>query len=254
MRDPWTGEEIERVVLASAARAEEATAACVKAFDRTRAMKTFERRDLLRRISSALRDETEEIASLLSREAGKPIAQARSEVVRAVSTFDLASEEASFRVEGSRDGPRRHPGRRCSPRRSGSRVPAGLPVLGIAPFNFPLNLVAHKVAPALACGCSILLKPPPQTPLTSLVLAEIVRSAGAPEDALLVVPCDNAVAETLVKDERFKGGRSRSRGAPRSAGRSRGSPGRSASYSSSAGTPRRSSTRTPTARGRSIDV
>ncbi len=82
------------------------------------------------------------------------------------------------------------------------RTPAG-PILGIAPFNFPLNLVAHKVAPALACGCSIVLKPPPQAPLTSLVLAAIARDAGAPEDALLVLPCANDVAEALVKDDRF---------------------------------------------------
>ena len=82
------------------------------------------------------------------------------------------------------------------------RVPAG-PVLAIAPFNFPLNLVAHKLAPALACGCSVVLKPPPQTPLTSLLLAECIREAGAPEDAVQVVPCEVAVAETLVRDDRF---------------------------------------------------
>jgi acyl-CoA reductase-like NAD-dependent aldehyde dehydrogenase len=82
------------------------------------------------------------------------------------------------------------------------RVPAG-PVMAIAPFNFPLNLVAHKIAPALACGCSIVLKPAPQTPLTSLLLAECIRHAGAPDDAVQVVPCEVAVAEKLVRDERF---------------------------------------------------
>jgi glyceraldehyde-3-phosphate dehydrogenase (NADP+) len=125
---------------------------------------------------------------------------ARAEVMRAVSTFEIAAEEAT-RVGGevipldvtSAGAP--YVG-------EWTRVPAG-PVLGIAPFNFPLNLVAHKVAPALACGCSILLKPPPQAPLTSLVLAAIVREAGAPEDGLLVVPCANDVAESMVRDERF---------------------------------------------------
>jgi acyl-CoA reductase-like NAD-dependent aldehyde dehydrogenase len=82
------------------------------------------------------------------------------------------------------------------------RVPAG-PVLGIAPFNFPLNLVAHKVAPALACGASIVLKPSPQAPLTALALAAIVREACPVPNALQVVPCENAVAELLVKDARF---------------------------------------------------
>jgi glyceraldehyde-3-phosphate dehydrogenase (NADP+) len=76
-------------------------------------------------------------------------------------------------------------------------------VLAITPFNFPLNLVAHKVAPALACGAPVVLKPAPQTPLTALKLAEIVRASGAPQDMLQVVPCDNAVAETLVRDDAF---------------------------------------------------
>jgi acyl-CoA reductase-like NAD-dependent aldehyde dehydrogenase len=82
------------------------------------------------------------------------------------------------------------------------RVPAG-PVMAIAPFNFPLNLVAHKIAPALACGCPVVLKPPPQAPLTALALLDIVREAGMPDDAVQVVPCDNAVAEQLVRDPRF---------------------------------------------------
>jgi glyceraldehyde-3-phosphate dehydrogenase (NADP+) len=81
-------------------------------------------------------------------------------------------------------------------------VPRG-PLLAIAPFNFPLNLVAHKIAPALAAGCSVLLKPPPQAPLSSLALAEILREAGMPEDAVQVVPCENDVAERMVKDDRF---------------------------------------------------
>jgi glyceraldehyde-3-phosphate dehydrogenase (NADP+) len=81
-------------------------------------------------------------------------------------------------------------------------VPRG-PVLAITPFNFPLNLVAHKVAPALACGAPVVLKPAPKTPLTALKLAEIVRDAGAPQDMLQVVPCENDVAETLVRDDAF---------------------------------------------------
>src|SRR6185312_44768 len=82
------------------------------------------------------------------------------------------------------------------------RVPRG-PVLAITPFNFPLNLVAHKVAPALACGASVLVKPAPQTPLTALRLAEIVRESGAPPDTVQVLPCTNAVAETLVRHDAF---------------------------------------------------
>ncbi len=200
VHDPWTGEEIARVVMADARHAEEATAASVRAFERTRAMKAYERRDLLRRVAKNIHDRAEEIARLIARESGKPITQARGEVARAESTFDIASEEAS-RILGEILPLDLTPV--AAPYAGGwVRTPSG-PVLGIAPFNFPLNLVAHKVAPALACGCSILLKPPPQAPLTSLVLAAIVRDAGAPEDALLVVPCANDVAETMVKDDRF---------------------------------------------------
>jgi acyl-CoA reductase-like NAD-dependent aldehyde dehydrogenase len=200
VRDPWTGDELARVVMADAVRAEEATLACVRAFERTRAMKSYERRDVLRGVAKVIRERADEIARLIAREAGKPITQAKGEVARAVSTFDIASEEAS-RMKGEVIPLDQTP---VAAPYVGEWVysPAG-PVLGVAPFNFPLNLVAHKVAPALACGCSILLKPPPQAPLTSLLLAAIVREAGAPEDALLVVPCANDVAETMVRDDRF---------------------------------------------------
>jgi glyceraldehyde-3-phosphate dehydrogenase (NADP+) len=200
VNDRWTGEEIAHVAQADAARAEEATAACVRAFRATGALKAHERRDLLRRIAQSIQAHTSELATLIAREAGKPIVQARAEVARAVSTFELASEEAT-RIGGEVMPLDVTPA--AAPYvGEWSRVPAG-PVLGIAPFNFPLNLVAHKVAPALAAGCSILLKPPPQAPLTSLVLAAIVREAGAPPDALQVVPCANDVAETMAKDDRF---------------------------------------------------
>jgi acyl-CoA reductase-like NAD-dependent aldehyde dehydrogenase len=200
VHDRWTGERVARVVLADAPRAEEATAACVRAFEAMRALKAFERRDLLHRIATSLRARGEELAQLMASEAGKPIVQSRGEVTRAVSTFEIASEEAT-RLVGEVMPLDVTP---AAAGYSGEwvRVPSG-PVLGIAPFNFPLNLVAHKVAPALACGCSILLKPPPQAPLTSLLLGDIVRSAGAPENALQVMPCANDVAESLVRDERF---------------------------------------------------
>jgi acyl-CoA reductase-like NAD-dependent aldehyde dehydrogenase len=200
VHDRWTGELVARVTMADAVRAEEATVAAVRAFEATRAMHSFERRDLLRRVAAMLRDRGEELAQLMASEAGKPIVQARGEVTRAVSTFELASEEAS-RMTGEVMPLDVTP---AAAAYSGEwiRVPAG-PVIGIAPFNFPLNLVAHKVAPALACGCSIVLKPPPQAPLTSLALGDIVRACGAPENALQVVPCANDVAELFVRDPRF---------------------------------------------------
>jgi acyl-CoA reductase-like NAD-dependent aldehyde dehydrogenase len=198
--DPWTGDEIARVVQADASRAEEAASASLRAFDKTRSMPSFERKAVLSRVARELEARADALAELLARESGKPIALARAEVARAVSTFTLGAEEAT-RLGGELMPLDITPAARGY-QGMWTRVPAG-PVVAISPFNFPLNLVAHKVAPALACGASILLKPPPQAPLSSLALAEIVRSAGAPDDSLQVVPCEVDVAERLVKDDRF---------------------------------------------------
>ena len=200
VREPWTGAELGRIVLADAPRAEDATAAAVRAFERMRVASTFDRKTVLRRIAAEVESRSEIFADLIAREAGKPLAQARTEVTRAITTFELGSEE-STRIAGEAMALDITAGSRGV---TGTwiRVPAG-PVIAIAPFNFPLNLVAHKIAPALACGCPVVLKPPPQAPLTSLLLAECIRRSGAPEDAVQVVPCDIAVAEKLVTDARF---------------------------------------------------
>jgi acyl-CoA reductase-like NAD-dependent aldehyde dehydrogenase len=198
--EPWTGEELARVTMADSARAEEATAAAVRAFDAMRALSSFDRKSILAKTADAIAKRQDEYATLLAREAGKPITLARAEVARAIATFQLGAEEAT-RIVGEV-----LPLDVTAPSRgySGSwvRVPAG-PVIAIAPFNFPLNLVAHKIAPALACGCSVVLKPPPQAPLSALLLAACIRGAGAPLDAVQVVPCAVDVAERFVKDERF---------------------------------------------------
>ncbi len=200
VREPWSGAELGRIVLADEARAEEAVAASVRAFDRMRALSSYDRKMILVRLAADIEARQEQFAELLARECGKPIGQARVEVTRGISTFQIAAEEAT-RILGEAmpldvtAASRGYTG-------TWVRVPAG-PVIAISPFNFPLNLVAHKLAPALACGCSVVLKPPPQAPLTSLLLAECIRRAGAPEDAVQVVPCDVPVAEKLVKDDRF---------------------------------------------------
>jgi acyl-CoA reductase-like NAD-dependent aldehyde dehydrogenase len=200
MREPWSGAEIARVVLAGDKHAEDAVAASVRAFDRMRTLSSHERKMVLARVVQEIEARQEAFGELIAREAGKPIAQARIEVTRALATFQLGAEEAT-RIGGevialdTTATSRGYSG-------SWTRVPAG-PVIALAPFNFPLNLVAHKLAPALACGCSVVLKPPPQAPLTSLLLAECIRKAGAPEDAVQVLPCEVPVAEKLVKDERF---------------------------------------------------
>jgi acyl-CoA reductase-like NAD-dependent aldehyde dehydrogenase len=200
VRDPWTGEEVGSVPLADEAAAERAVQACVRAQAALALLSSHDRKTILARTARAIEAKADAFATLIAREAGKPITLARAEVARGVSTFEIAAEEAT-RIVGEvmpldvTAASRGYSG-------SWVRVPAG-PVLAIAPFNFPLNLVAHKLAPALACGCPVVLKPPPQAPLTSMLLATCIREAGAPEDAVQVLPCEVDVAERLVRDDRF---------------------------------------------------
>jgi acyl-CoA reductase-like NAD-dependent aldehyde dehydrogenase len=198
--DPWSGEIVGHVVLADDALAEQAVDACVRALPKLAALSSYDRKRILARVARNIEAQADDFAQLIAREAGKPIAQARAEVARGVSTFEIASEEAT-RIAGE-VMPLDVTAASRNTTGSWVRVPAG-PVLAIAPFNFPLNLVAHKLAPALACGCPVVLKPPPQAPLTSLLLAECIREAGAPVDAVQVLPCEVAVAEKLVRDDRF---------------------------------------------------
>lgn len=203
--EKWNGETLAEIDLADAAAADHATAASVKAFDQFREVSNYTRKRLCFAIARGLEKDSEKLSTQLAKECGKPITQARGEIARAVSTFEIASEEAT-RIGGEimpLDITKPAEGYRGE----WFRVPAG-PVIGISPFNFPMNLVAHKVAPALACGASIVLKPPPQCPLSALSLSDIVRDAakevGAPENVLQVLPCTNDVAEKLVTDDRFK--------------------------------------------------
>ncbi len=156
---------------------------------------------MLRRVSESLSERKQEFARTMAQEAGKPIKAARTEVERAIFTFNVAAEE-STRIYGEYlplDWQEFTAGRWGIVR----RFPLG-PIAGITPFNFPLNLVAHKVAPAIAAGCSLVLKPAPQTPLTALLLAEAVQQAGWPDGGLNVLPLSNEDAGLLVTDERIK--------------------------------------------------
>ena len=143
----------------------------------------------------------EEFARTICQEAGKPIKTSRIEVERAINTFQIAAEE-STRIYGEYiplDTLESTGGRWGLVR----RFPLG-PVFAITPFNFPLNLVAHKVAPAMAAGCPLILKPAPQTPISSLLLSEVVQESGWPEGALAVMPLSNENAALLVADDRIK--------------------------------------------------
>src|SRR5258708_11019777 len=141
-----------------------------------KAQSSHERKAVLLGIVREIDARREAFAELLAREAGKPITLARTEVTRALTTFELGAEESTRMVGETM--PLDITGTTRGFAGSWTRVPAG-PVIAFAPFNFPLNLVAHKIAPALACGCPAVLKPPPQTPLTSLLLADCIRKAGA---------------------------------------------------------------------------
>jgi acyl-CoA reductase-like NAD-dependent aldehyde dehydrogenase len=201
IRSPYDGNLIARVTQGRKQHAEAAIAAAVKAFGTTRRLPAFERQRVLRQIAISMTERKEEFARTLCHEAGKPIKAARIEVERAVFTFNVAAEE-STRIYGEflpLDWQEFTAGRWGIVR----RFPLG-PVAGITPFNFPINLVAHKVAPAIAAGCPMVLKPAPQTPLCSLLLAECVQQAGWPDGGLNVLPLSNEDAGLLVTDDRIK--------------------------------------------------
>jgi acyl-CoA reductase-like NAD-dependent aldehyde dehydrogenase len=201
IRAPFDGTVVGRVFQGRREHAEAAIAAAVKAFGTTRRLPAFERQRVLRRVAEGIAQRKEEFAHTLAQEAGKPIKAARSEVERSVFTFSVAAEE-STRIYGEYlplDWQEFTAGRWGIVR----RFPLG-PIAGITPFNFPLNLVAHKVAPAIASGCTMVLKPAPQTPLTALLMAEAVQQAGWPDGALNVLPLSNEDAGLLVTDERLK--------------------------------------------------
>ncbi len=201
VRSPFDGSVVGRVIQARREHAEAAIAASVKAFGTTKRLPAFERQRVLRRIAQQIAERREEFSRTLAQEAGKPIKLARIEVDRAIFIFNVAGEEAT-RIYGEYlplDWQEFTAGRWGIVK----RFPLG-PIAGITPFNFPLNLVAHKVAPAIAAGCSMVLKPAPQTPLCSLLLAECVQQAGWPDGGLNVLPLSNDDAGLLVTDERIK--------------------------------------------------
>ncbi|MGA2694945.1 MAG: aldehyde dehydrogenase family protein [Terriglobales bacterium] len=201
IKSPYDGSLVGAVFQGWRAHAEQAIAAAVKAFGTTRRLPAFERQRVLKRVAENIAERKEEYAHCIAQEAGKPIRTARSEVDRAIFTFTVAAEE-SLRIYGEYlplDWQEYTVGRWGMVR----RFPLG-PIAGITPFNFPLNLVAHKVAPAIAAGCTMVLKPAPQTPLTALMLAESVQQAGWPDGALNVLPLSNEDAGLLVTDDRLK--------------------------------------------------
>src|ERR1700686_1251004 len=198
---PGTRQRVGFTYRATSADAEAAIRAASRAFETTRRMGGYERQRVLRAISSGIEKHSDGLARTVALEAGKPIKTARVEVDRAIFTFSVAAEKA-VRVGGEYlplDWQASTAGRWGIVR----RFPLG-PIVAITPFNFPINLVAHKVAPAIAAGCTVVVKPAPQTPLSALRLAQIIEEAGWPAGALNVLPLSNDDAGILVSDDRLK--------------------------------------------------
>ena len=201
IHSPYDGSVVGTVGIAGKADLERAIAAAVASADACRKLPTHVRATILKEVAVWIGAHKDELATLMVREGGKPISDAKGEVDRAVHAFETAAAECE-RPTGEVMPLDLRP---TSDGRLGftRRVPVG-PVSAISPFNFPLNLVVHKLAPAIAAGCPIVLKPAVQTPLTSLKLAEAIDRTAWPKGALSIVPSDPEVADVLVTDPRMK--------------------------------------------------
>ncbi len=197
----YTGEIATRVAMADVDAIDRAIAAANEATDAMRKMPAFKRQQILEYCVKRFQERFEELAQALCIEAGKPIKDARGEVTRLIDTFKIAAEEAT-RIYGEvipMD---------ISPRANGysgqwKRVPIG-PCSFISPFNFPLNLAAHKVAPAIAAGCPFILKPASLTPIGALIIGEVLAETDLPKGAFSILPCHRDGADLFTTDDRLK--------------------------------------------------
>ncbi|HEV2670875.1 MAG TPA: aldehyde dehydrogenase family protein [Gemmatimonadales bacterium] len=201
IRSPQDGSEVGVAALAGPEDVRAAIDANVRAARACREMPAFTRAAVLRKVADSLEAARADFARTLALEAGKPIAQARLELDRAIFVFQDAAEEAT-RIGGEvlpADTVPAGKGRIAITR----RFPLS-PIAAITPFNFPVLLAAHKIAPAMACGAAITLKPPPQDPLTTLRLGELIKASGYPEGGVNIVPCHVEVAQILIEDPRVR--------------------------------------------------
>ena len=199
--DKYTQEVVARVAMASAADIDRGIAAAVNAAEPMAGMRPYERQAILNHCVQRFTERYDELAMSLCIEAGKPIKDSRGEVTRLIDTFRIAAEE-SVRLNGEVMN------LEISPRAKGYRgmfkhVPIG-PCSFISPFNFPLNLAAHKVAPALAVGCPFVLKPASRTPIGALLIGEILAETDLPPGAFSILPCHRDGADLFTTDDRLK--------------------------------------------------
>ncbi|HEY0426641.1 MAG TPA: aldehyde dehydrogenase family protein [Pyrinomonadaceae bacterium] len=200
LKSPYSQEILAEVFSADARETEEAVALAESAAQEMRSLARFEIARGLRKIAEGIENRKKEFAETIALEAAKPIALARGEVERGIATFAWAAGEAE-RFAGEVVPVDTQAGGKGKSAYT-LRVPRGV-IYGITPFNFPLNLVAHKVAPALAAGNAIIIKPSQRTPLTSLLLGEVFLESDLPQSALQIVPMDVKYIDAVLSDERI---------------------------------------------------
>lgn len=199
--DKFTGEIATRVAQADAATIDAGIAACVEATEPMARMAAYERQAVLAHCVARFTERSDELAMALCIEAGKPIKDSRGEVSRLIDTFRIAAEE-SVRMTGEVQP------LDISPRARGyqgmwKRVPIG-PCSFVSPFNFPLNLAAHKIAPALAVGCPFVMKPASRTPLGAIIIGEVLAETDLPKGAFSILPAHREGADLFTTDPRLK--------------------------------------------------
>jgi acyl-CoA reductase-like NAD-dependent aldehyde dehydrogenase len=197
----YTGEVVTRVAMADAETIDEAIDAAEKSQKILNKMPAYKRQQILEHCVTRFRERFDELAYALCIEAGKPIKDSRGEVTRLIDTFKIAAEE-SVRIDGEVMN------LEITERAKGyqgqyKKVPIG-PCSFISPFNFPLNLAAHKIAPAIAAGCSFVLKPASRTPIGALIIGEVLAETDLPKGAFSILPCSRDGADLFTTDDRFK--------------------------------------------------
>jgi acyl-CoA reductase-like NAD-dependent aldehyde dehydrogenase len=201
VEDKFRGEVAARVALADGDAIERGIAAAVAAAPAMAELGAYERRAVLAHCVARFEERRDELAEILTIEAGKPIVDSEGEVARLIDTFRVAAEECA-RAHGGEVMPLDISERARAYRGMWKRVPLG-PCSFITPFNFPLNLVAHKVAPAIAAGCPFVLKPASATPIGALVIGEVLAETALPEGAFSILPASREGSDALTTDERL---------------------------------------------------
>ncbi len=199
--DKFTGKVVTRVALADAATIDAAIAAAAAAAEPMARMAAYERQDVLAHCVKRFQERQDELAYALCVEAGKPIRDSRGEVSRLIDTFRIAAEE-SVRITGEIQ-PLDISARNRGYQGMWKRVPIG-PCSFISPFNFPLNLAAHKIAPAVAVGCPFVMKPASRTPLGAIIIGEVLAETKLPKGAFSILPASRNGADLFTTDDRLK--------------------------------------------------